>query len=72
MWSHIAQAGAEEEVVNAAGAENLGIHDASVVAPHNETLKSNINTICHLQNNEIYKDGETLSSAELSKCRCNR
>jgi hypothetical protein len=63
VWSHIAPAGAEEDVVNAAGAENLGIHYASVVAPHNETLKSNINTISHLQNNEIYKDEETLSSA---------
>ena len=38
-------AGTEVEEMNVAGAENAGTHDASIVAPYNETFNSNTITI---------------------------
>lgn len=62
LWNHIAQAGQEEEIVNAAVTEAHDVYDLKMIGQKNDFPKGNPSANYYLQNNEAQAGVETLSS----------
>jgi hypothetical protein len=61
VWSHVGQAGQEEEIVNAAGTEAYDMYDSNMIAQKKEISNGNTSTNNYLQNNEALAGVDTLS-----------